>query len=138
MFGWWRKAKQDAQAIRYEVIDDLSRVFVHVTYAVGVAHGCDKDEAKHRTLLERQGSMVQGIELIRQGAHPKEIPEPRAKAAASVAWAAVNTAILTGKLDLEKIAAELQFILEREYSQYEVQEAEETARMASGPFTFGR
>ena len=138
MFGFWRKAKQDAQAIRNEVIDDLSRLFVHVTYAVGIDHGCDKDEAKNKVLFDRQGWMVQGFEAIRAGAHPKEIAEPRAKAAAEVAKIAINTAILTSKLDMEKIAAELRFILEREYSPHEVEEAQEISRLASGPFSFGR
>ena len=137
MFGFWRKAKQDAEEFRNEVTDDLRHLLVRVTYGVAIARGYKEDQPQTQALLERQGWMVQGFEAIRAGYHPKEIAEPRSKAAAEVAKTAVNTAILTSKLDMEKIADDLRYILERGYSEYKVEKAQSTSQLASGPFTFG-
>jgi len=137
MFGFWRKAKQNAQQIGNEVTDDLGHLLVRVTYGVAIARGYKEGEPQTQDLLERQGRMVQGFEAIRAGYHPKEIAEPRSKAAAEVARTAVNTAILTSKLDMERIADDLRYILERDYSEYEVEQAKSISQLSSGPFKFG-
>jgi hypothetical protein len=137
MFGFWRKAKQDVQELVNEVTDDLGHLLVRVAHSVATDRGYKEGEPQTQALLERQGSMVQGFEAIRTGYHPKEIAEPRSKAAAEIAKTAVNTAILTGKLDMEKLADDLRDILDRSYSEYEVQEAQSISRLTSGPFKFG-
>jgi len=137
MFGFWRKAKQEAQAFRNEFTDDLRHLLVRVTYGVATARGYKEGEPQTEALMERQGWMVQGFEAIRAGYHPQEISEPRAKAAADLAKTAINTATLTGKFDMEKIIDDLRYILECDYRECEVEEAKAISESSSGPIKFG-
>jgi hypothetical protein len=115
MFGSVRKTKErwgrKSREIHAPVINELNDLLVRVTHQVGVAHGFREDEVKAKALLEQQGKIVLGFEAIRRGAHPREIFDPLVGGAAMVAQIACNTAILTGRLDLEKTAGDLRYLL---------------------------
>ena len=111
MFGFWRKAKQNGKEITEAVIDDLSELLIALTVEVAAATGCMDDEIKNLALMRHAGTMRIGFEMIRAGYHPREVDDPVAANAARLAHAAVNTAILTSKLDLENVAGDLRNLL---------------------------
>jgi hypothetical protein len=112
MLGFWRKAKQNGKEITKSVIDDLCELLISLTCEIGVATGCMDDEVKYAALMQHSGTMRIGFEMILAGYHPREVDDPLAAGAARLAHAAVNKAILTSKLDMEKIADDLRYLLE--------------------------
>jgi hypothetical protein len=112
MFGFIRKAKQQADTIRNEVVDDLSNLLVHIAYRYAVANGFKEGDEKTKALFESQGKIVIGFESVRMGAHPKEISDPLIKNAANIAFNTLGTASLGGKVNMEKIAGELRYLLD--------------------------
>ena len=117
MFGFVRRAKENWESkvnnMRAPVVDDLNNLLVHVASELTVAHGFAEGDENHKMLLEKHRKIVFGFLAFRDGGDPRKISDayPLMKCAAALAQVACDRAILDGKLDMEKMAGELRYIL---------------------------
>jgi hypothetical protein len=117
MFGFIRKAKEGwerkVNETRTPVVEQLNNLLAHVCVQMAVSSGFTEGDDNHGALLEAQGKMVQGFEVFRMGADPRELSDtkPLIKCAAAMAQVACNDAILKGKIDQQKFAADMHNLL---------------------------